>query len=162
MTRAAARPAAPLRKIVSGGQTGADRAALDFALRHGLEHGGWCPAGRKAEDGPIDVRYALTEAGGGYATRTRWNVRDSDGTLVLNVGELAGGTLLTTEQARRQGRPLKVVQLDAGISEELVRDVRTWLVDHEIQVLNVAGPRESQRVGIYGIALALLERLGLG
>lgn len=87
------------------------------------------------------------------------NVRDSDGTLVLNLGELAGGTLLTTEEARRQGRPLKVVQLDAGVSEELVRDVRAWLVEHGIEVLNVAGPRESQRVGIYGLALDFLGRL---
>lgn len=151
-----------IRLIVSGGQTGADRAALDFAIAHGLEHGGWCPAGRQAEDGPIDERYALTEVDGGYALRTRLNVRDSDGTLVLNLGELAAGTLLTAEEARRQGRPLKVVQLDEGISEELVRDVRAWLVEHEIQVLNVAGPRESQRPGIYGLTFALLERWKLG
>ncbi|MEW6766011.1 MAG: putative molybdenum carrier protein [Pseudomonadota bacterium] len=152
---------AAIRKIVSGGQTGADRAALDFAIAHGIEHGGWCPAGRKAEDGPIDARYALTETEGGYARRTRLNVRDSDGTLVLNLGELADGTLSTVNHARRMKRPCLVAQLDAGLSEGLLQNIWRWLSENAIEVLNVAGPRESKRPGIYGLTFACLERLGL-
>lgn len=150
-----------IRKIVSGGQTGADRAALDFAMTHGIEHGGWCPAGRKAEDGPIDARYALTETEGGYARRTRLNVRDSDGTLVFNLGELSDGTLSTVNHARRLRKPVLLVPLDERISEEVARDIQAWLAEHAIAVLNVAGPRESKRPGIYRLTLACLEGLGL-
>ena len=82
--------------IVSGGQTGADRAALDFAIAHGIEHGGWCPLGRRAEDGPLDAKYRLVETEReGYRARTVRNVRDSDATLILNLGDLEGGSLET-------------------------------------------------------------------
>ena len=92
---------AMLRKIISGGQSGVDRAALDAALAAGLELGGWCPKGRRAEDGPIADRYPLNETDcESYATRTRWNVRDSDATLILCDAEPAGGTALTIECCR--------------------------------------------------------------
>jgi predicted Rossmann fold nucleotide-binding protein DprA/Smf involved in DNA uptake len=93
-------------KLVSGGQTGADRAALDFAIAHEIPHGGWCPAGRLAEDGPIASRYHLTETPGhDYAQRTEWNVRDSDGTVVFSIeAALKGGTKETIDFARKHGK----------------------------------------------------------
>src|SRR6266498_3663785 len=94
-----------LVRIVSGGQTGADRAALDWALAHGVPHGGWCPRGRKAEDGTIARLYLLTETpADSYAPRTEWNVRDSDGTAILSLSQtLTGGSRKTAELARQYG-----------------------------------------------------------
>lgn len=150
-----------ISKIVSGGQTGADRAALDWAIAHGIPHGGWCPPGREAEDGAIDARYQLTEAlAGGYRHRTRLNVEDSDGTLILNLGELEGGTLETRCFAEQLKKPFHVVQLDSGVSQGLTFIALEWLRAHRIRVLNVAGPRESKRPGIYAAASAFLEALG--
>jgi hypothetical protein len=119
------------QRIVTGGQSGVDRAALEVALRLGLPCGGWCPAGRRAEDGPIPARFPLREAlSPDYEQRTEWNVWDSDGTLVLNRGELAGGTLYTVRIAERIGRPLRVVDLDR-LADPLERagalaEVRQW------------------------------------
>jgi hypothetical protein len=145
------------RHIVSGGQTGADRAALDFAIAQGYTHGGWAPRGRQAEDGPIPLKYQLTAlATGGYRHRTHRNVAGSDGTLILNLGDLAGGSLLTQAFARRMGKPLLVVPLDVGVTRETVVGVLAWLREHKIQTLNVAGPRESQRPGIYWLTGELL------
>ena len=151
----------PLRfcqHIVSGGQTGADRAALDFAIRCGYTHGGWAPQGRQAEDGTIPLKYQLTElVDGGYRQRTRKNVADSDGTLIVNAGGLEGGTLTTLEFAQQLGKPHFIVQVDAGVTAEVIASVLAWLRDKAIQTLNVAGPRESQRPGIYHQTIALLE-----
>ena len=147
-----------LRKVVSGGQSGVDRAALDAARELGIPSGGWCPKGRRAEDGRIPRRYRLVETpSGNYIQRTEWNVRDSDGTLIVNRGRLDGGTLLTAELARgRYRKPLLVVQLGRRIRAERFR---AWRARHRVRVLNVAGPRESKRPGIYRAAKALLERL---
>jgi hypothetical protein len=145
-------------RILSGGQTGVDRAALDWALAHGIEHGGWCPRGRRAEDGPIDARYRLHEtASADYAVRTRRNVAEADATLVLNRGPLAGGTLHTIRHAKRIGRPCLVVALDAPDLDAEVRRTREWWQALQAGSLNVAGPRESGRPGIHGDALAFLE-----
>ena len=133
-----------LLKIVSGGQTGADRAALDCAMDRGIPHGGWCPKGRMAEDGVIDARYTLQELEGGYKQRTRQNVIDSDGTLILNLGELEGGSLNTLLFAERFGKPCCVVQLDAVEVKTSLNQVREWIRHNHIRVLNVAGPRESK------------------
>jgi hypothetical protein len=97
----------PLEKIISGGQTGADRASLDFALAHGVSHSGWCPRGRRAEDGTLERHYALRETPDtNYSQRTEWNVRDSDGTLIFTVAcELSGGSALTQELAEAHGKP---------------------------------------------------------
>jgi hypothetical protein len=144
-------------RIVSGGQTGVDRAALDAALASGLACGGWCPRGRKAEDGPIDPAYPLRETPSeDYAQRTEWNVRDSDGTLVLVRGRPSGGTAFTIDVARKLERPLLVVDLrdDPGPAA-----ARGWIESEGVAVLNVAGPRESQQPGIGAEARAFLERL---
>lgn len=151
----------PLARIVSGGQTGVDRAALDVALERGVPCGGWCPKGRLAEDGPIAARYPLAETPSTrYAQRTRWNVRDSDATLIVAAGELGGGTAYTAAVAAELGRPCLVVPPDPG---EVPR-IAAWLAANAVAVLNVAGPRESGSPGIHaaarGLLAALLDALG--
>lgn len=133
-------------KIVSGGQTGADRAALDAAMELGLAVGGWCPAGRRAEDGPIPSRYPLKETPAPEnAQRTSWNVRDSTATLILSRRDLAGGTAFTHREAQRLQKPMMVIDPD----QFSPASVRSWIDEHEIDSLNVAGPRESEQPGIY-------------
>lgn len=144
-------------RIVSGGQTGVDRAALELALERGLACGGWCPRGRRAEDGAIDARFPLRETPSPeYAERTEWNVRDSDATLVLTRGTPKGGTALTVELARALGRPHRIVDLAA---DPQAAGVRAWLAEHGVRVLNVAGPRESHEPGIGALARRFLERV---
>lgn len=150
---------AVVEKVISGGQTGADRAALDAAMAADIPVGGRCPRGRRAEDGGIPGRYPLVETGSRrYEVRTRINVRAADGTLVLNLGELSGGTLLTVTYAQRRHRPCLLVQLDAP-DRPSPEDVLCWIGDSGIRVLNVAGPRESKAPGIYPLAYAYLRRL---
>jgi hypothetical protein len=133
-----------------------DRAALDVALALGISHGGWCPAGRAAEDGPVPERYRLSETpSADPAQRTAWNVRDSDATLVLSGPGASGGTARTLEAAREYDRPLLVVPPDVAH----VRDARAWLREIAPEVLNVAGPRESEAPGIHGRSVAFLEAL---
>jgi hypothetical protein len=135
----------PLR-IVSGGQTGVDRGALDAAVALGIECGGWCPRGRLAEDGRIPRRYPLVECEtSDYPVRTERNILDSDATLILCRGPLSGGTKLTRDLARRRGKPCLVVDLAYPTDAQRVRD---WLVDFQVETLNVAGPRESLSAGI--------------
>jgi hypothetical protein len=135
-----------ISKIISGGQTGVDRGALEAALRLHIPHGGWCPRGRLAEDGWIPDRYDLQELDSSdYAARTEKNVVESDATLIFCRGSLSGGTLLTYRLSDRHGRPCKVVDLSESLD---VRDVRGWLEEHQVGTLNVAGPRESQNPGI--------------
>jgi hypothetical protein len=149
----------PLRltKLISGGQTGVDRAALDVALELGLLCGGYCPKGRRAEDGPLAARYPLQEtASRDYAQRTEWNVRESDGTLVLTRGPADRGTALTLALAQRLGRPSLTVDLYAPREPSVARE---WIERKRILVLNVAGPRESRCPGIYAAAVGLLREL---
>jgi hypothetical protein len=130
-----------VRKIVSGGQTGIDRAALDAAIFLDIDHGGWCPAGRLAEDGTIPAVYQLVETESrDYAERTERNVVDSDGTLILYWRKLSGGSLFTERMAQKHRRPCLTVDLAADLDLE---SARAWLSAHQIEVLNVAGPRAS-------------------
>ena len=146
-----------LLRIVSGGQTGVDRAALEAACALSFPHGGWCPRGRLAEDGPIPERFQLSETESPlYHIRTERNVADSDGTLILHRGKLKGGTLLTRRLAKAHGRPLLLVDLDIESTPDRAAG---WIHDHHILVLNVAGPRESTNPGIQAAALAWM--LGL-
>lgn len=144
--------------IQSGGQTGVDRAALDFAIAHGYMHAGWAPSGRCAEDGSIPLRYQLQELPeGGYRQRNRLNVQDSDATLILNMGELTGGTLATRSFAQEMDKPHLLLQLDERSLQESATRLQTWMRQHFIQTLNVAGPRESKCPGIYSLALQFLN-----
>jgi hypothetical protein len=136
-----------IEKIISGGQTGADRAALDAALELGIPCGGWCPKGRRAEDGPIDVRYPLKEThSASYRIRTEKNVRGSDGTLIFAWGKPKGGTALTIRFAQRYKKPYLVVDLSEGADPETAQE---WLESNEIKILNIAGLREGECPGIY-------------
>jgi hypothetical protein len=135
-----------VRCIVSGGQTGVDRGALDAAIDLGFEHGGWCPRGRFAEDGRIPKRYRLRQTESAeYRVRTEQNVIDSDGTLILYRDRLFGGTELTRRFALKHQKPYCVV--DLGQKSDITT-VRQWIADHSIEILNVAGPRESSSPGI--------------
>ncbi len=148
-----------LIKIVSGGQTGADRAALDWAIARGLGHGGWCPKGRKAEDGTIPRQYRLTEApSDSYVQRTECNVRDSDGTVILSLSEtLTGGSRKTAELARQYGRPWLHLSR-AGNAEDSGERLRRFVQEHGIRVLNVAGPRASTEPNIGGFVTRTLDQ----
>lgn len=146
-----------LVRIISGGQTGVDRAALDVAMARGLACGGWVPRGRRAEDGCLPLRYPMRESRrNSYGERTRLNVRDADGTLILTRGRPIGGTALTAVLAQRLGKPYLLVDLENAPNPATINQ---WIHERGIRVLNVAGPRESTCPGIYGQAAALLDML---
>jgi hypothetical protein len=143
-------------KIISGGQTGADRAALDWALTHGVECGGWCPKSRKAEDGPIDPKYPLKEtSSASYIQRTEWNVRDSDGTVLFSIEPtLTGGSKKTVEFASRHRRPcLHLCARDEAAAEKL----KAFTEEHRVKILNVAGPRVSKEPDVAEFVMRTLE-----
>jgi Circularly permutated YpsA SLOG family len=143
-------------KIVSGGQTGADRAALDWALSHNLECGGWCPKGRKAEDGPLDAKYPLKETpSAAYLQRTEWDVRDSGATVLFSVNPvLTGGSKRTVEFAQKHGKPcMHLCFGDDAAPEKL----RAFVEDHRVKVLNVAGPRTSKEPGVGDFVMRTLQ-----
>lgn len=146
--------------IISGGQTGVDRAALDAALQVGLPVDGWCPRGRLAEDGPLPVHYPLRETpSANYAQRTEWNVRDSDGTLILSYGRLLGGTALTLRLADQLGRPsLKINLAEPAQRQGAAQRIVSWIEEHSLSRLNIAGPRGSTDPTLYGLAKRLLLR----
>jgi hypothetical protein len=145
-------------KIVSGGQTGVDRAALDFAIRHGFEHGGCCPRGRLAEDGVIPTIYHLRETDSAeYEERTEQNVLDADATLIVTrETELSGGTAFTKTCAEQHGRPLLVVCERDGLSPGAAALLK-FLKHNKVRTLNVAGPRKSQAPGLGKFVGQLLE-----
>ncbi|WP_236953326.1 putative molybdenum carrier protein [Immundisolibacter cernigliae] len=141
--------------MISGGQTGVDRAALDVALELGLPCGGWCPAGRRAEDGPIDARYPLAQTDTiDYAERTRRNVAEADATLVLCHGGLGGGTLLTVEAACALDKPCLVIDLRRPWQP---LEVQRWLQACAVTSVNLAGPRETGAPGIHALASDFLR-----
>ena len=148
-----------VEKIVSGGQTGADRAALDVALELGLATGGWIPRGRRAEDGTIPERYdGLVETDSdAYALRTERNVRDSDATVVFAFGPPTGGSALTARLARSLGKPLLTLDLERCASEAGAVRVRAWLAETRPRILNVAGPRASEETRISGATARILR-----
>lgn len=144
--------------IVSGGQTGVDRAALDWACRHNIAHGGWCPKGRLASDGPLSLHYHLRETEStGYRQRTKLNVQDSEATLIFNIGELDGGTLQTVRFAQTLQKPYRVFQLDQSNMEGIARDITEWLAQEKFIMINVAGPREEKRPGIYALVSSVFD-----
>jgi Circularly permutated YpsA SLOG family len=143
--------------IISGGQTGADRAALDWALKHGIPHGGWCPKGRLAEDGPIATAYLLQETPSAeYAQRTEWNVRDSDGTVIFSTAKvLSGGSKTTAELARHYLKPcLHLVDKPGRRNADALR---RFVEEQGIKRLNVAGPRASNEPQVRDFVMRTLE-----
>ena len=155
-----------LQKIISGGQTGADRAGLDFAIETGLEHGGYVSRGRKAEDGRIDDRYNLVELStSSYPARTRRNIKESDGTVIFSLERLlSGGPKLTWGHANKVGKPVlhiydtrkKRISNPDSLRLE-VQALTDFLRSNKIEVLNVAGPRESKEPGVYEWTLTMLR-----
>ncbi|HUA68653.1 MAG TPA: putative molybdenum carrier protein [Candidatus Saccharimonadales bacterium] len=145
-------------KIVSGGQTGVDRAALDFAIQHDMKHGGWCPRGRLAEDGVISAIYQLRETDSAeYAERTEKNVLNSNATLIVaRAKELSGGTAFTKELAAQHGRPVIVIYEPDGAAKGAIV-LSKFLRQNNVRTLNVAGPRESQTPGLGKFVAELLE-----
>jgi hypothetical protein len=139
-------PLSPEMMIVSGGQSGADKAALDWAIAKEVAHGGWCPKGRKSEDGPIDARYILTETPtANYLQRTEWNVRDSDATLIFTMSDkLEGGSLRTSKFADQHGRPW--MHFRPGVDPKFIA---RFLAQHKVRLLNIAGTRGSSAPEIY-------------
>lgn len=147
----------PKLKLISGGQSGTDRATLDFALENNFPCGGWCPLGRKAEDGTIPGHYPLKETKtSGYTERTLLNVKDSDGTLMILFGEMDEGTRLTLKFAQEHGKP--VFLINDSKPADAIR-FRNWMTENNIRILNVAGPRESSTKGMYAFALQTLKYL---
>jgi hypothetical protein len=147
-----------IKKIISGGQTGADRAALDFAIENDISHGGWVPKGRLAEDGVIPDRYDLVETESpDYNVRTEMNVMDSDGTLIMSHGRLTGGSALTKAFAGKHKRPCLHIDLENAVEFEAAVEISAWISRHHIETLNVAGSRASKDPGIYGATFNILE-----
>lgn len=152
-----------LEKIVSGGQTGVDRGALDGALDAGFCCGGWCPKGRIAEDGPIPPLYAMAEmASAGYEERTLKNVLDSDGTAILYNGVLEGGTRLTKDYCDAHGKPCETVDASRVAPEAAAAAFAAFIERHRIATLNIAGPRASKWAGAHAYARETLRHLLCG
>jgi hypothetical protein len=145
-------------KIISGGQTGVDRAALDIALKHGIESGGWCPTGRFDEFGRIPDRYPVKELeGGGFSERTLQNVKDSDGTVIVYLGKLSGGTEQTVRFCVEQGRPHALIDAANVSGEKAAHLIADFVLENKIDALNVAGPRQSEWPEGYDYAYRALD-----
>lgn len=146
------------RQIISGGQTGVDRGALEAAIECGIGHGGCCPAGRLAEDGVIPAKYRLRELDSPhYPVRTAQNVQDADATLILYRGRISGGTRLTRRICHDCDSPCLVVKLDRP--DKATETIRRWLAETRPEVLNVAGPRESNSPGLQDATCRLLVQV---
>lgn len=147
-----------LERIVSGGQTGADQAALDVAIELGIPHGGWVPKGRKTECGPLPAKYLLKEMPTeSYPKRTEQNVMDSDGTLIISHGELSEGSDYTRMMAAKHGKPWIHVDADKQSMDVAVEMIRTWISGNDIETLNVAGPPASKDPIIYATTKTMLK-----
>lgn len=139
-----------LKKIISGGQTGADRAGLDTAIAKGIPHGGWIPKGRKTEDGLLPDKYNLSEmTSTSYPKRTEKNILDSDGTLIISHGKITGGSSLTRKLAKQHEKPWIHLNMNDLSIKEAAEQLSRWIKGHDIQTLNVAGSRQSKDPDIY-------------
>ncbi len=149
-----------IRKIISGGQTGADRAALDVAIKLDIPHGGWVPKGRLTEEGPLPDKYNLTEMpSNSYVLRTEQNVIDSNGTLIISHGRLSEGSDYTRKMAIKHRRPWLHIDLNHTPAFKAANQIRSWLDEHAIEILNVAGPRASKDDQIYPAVFKLIESI---
>ena len=147
-----------IKRIVSGGQTGVDRAALDVAIKLGIAHGGWIPRGRLTESGALPQKYQLKETSSSqYSVRTEKNVVDTDGTLIMTHGPLIGGTEYTRKMAVKHSRPWLHMDLDRTAAFHAATTINNWIQQKKIEILNVAGPRASEDPAIYQDTLNILE-----
>jgi hypothetical protein len=145
-------------KIISGGQTGADRAALDFAIKYNIPYGGWLPKGRKTEEGTLPDTYHLQEMpSGDYSKRTKQNILDSDGTLIVSHGFLTGGSALTQFLAEKHEKPCLHINLNLLSMQEAAWIIHKWIQRHKLKVLNIAGPMAGKDSKIYEATMNLLE-----
>jgi len=147
-----------LKKIISGGQTGADRAALDVAIELGIAHGGAIPKGRRAEDGVLDKKYLLVEMETiSYPKRTEKNVMDADGTVIFSHGSLRGGSMLTANLAVKYKKPLLCLDVTKQSLDKAKTAVSRFLEREKIVILNVAGPRASGDPEIYKTVCEIMK-----
>ena len=150
-----------LKKIISGSQTGVNRAALDVAIEKGIPCGGWCPNGRQAEDGVLNKKYPLEESKStDDRIATELNIGESDGTLILTWGRPTGGTALSQIVAKRRFKHLFVVDIKKTYDDaKAAKEILKWIESCNIEVLNIVGPRESRCPGIYNDARSIIEKL---
>ena len=148
-----------IQKIISGAQTGADRAGIDAAIESGIDYGGWVPKGRKAEDGTVPAKYTKLHemTKGGYPKRTEQNVLDSDGTVIFGYGKLTTGSVLTLKLAKQHKKPYLHIDLD--LVKDPVPAIKAWIVEWDIKVLNVAGRSESKAPGIYDVVKYIIKQV---
>ncbi|MEA3415952.1 MAG: putative molybdenum carrier protein [Thermodesulfobacteriota bacterium] len=147
-----------IKKIISGGQTGADQAALDAAIKYNFPYGGWIPKGRKTEDGILPDKYKLKEMpADSYEKRTEQNVIDSDGTVIISHGKLTGGSKLTQELAEKYDRACFHADMNETSAFIAVSKINSWIIENEIEVLNIAGPRASNDPEIYEDTRRIIE-----
>ena len=147
-----------IKKVISGGQTGADQAALDAAIEMGIPHGGWVPLGRLTEKGRLSRRYKMQEINAiDYDQRTELNIMDSDGTLLFSQGELRGGSALTKKLARKHLKPCLHIDIHSISEYKAVEIIKSWLEVRNIETLNVAGPRASESPVIYDTVLNIMK-----
>ena len=147
-------------RILSGGQTGVNRAALDVAIELGIPCGGWCPRGRRAEDGPIDPKYPLRETKSQeYQFQTEANVIEAEGTLILTMGKLTEGAAFAAQVALKYRKPHLIVDLNKKVKPNVVLN---WAAAHKIRAVNIAGPKESKKPGIYEKAKQFLQTVLVG
>ena len=148
-----------LKKIISGGQTGADRAGLDVAIEKGIPHGGWIPKGRKTEDGTLPNKYNLSEmTSTSYPKRTEKNILDSDGTLIISHGKITGGSSLTIKLSKQHEKPWIHLDMNDISTKEASKQLTRWIKGHQIQILNVAGPRATKDPTIHTKASEVLKK----
>ncbi len=148
-----------IQKIISGAQTGADRAGIDAAIESGIEYGGWVPKGRKAEDGTVPEKYTKLQemTKGGYPERTEQNVIDSDGTVIFGYGKLTTGSALTRKLAKQHKKPFLHIDLD--IVKNSVPVIKDWIIDWDIKVLNVAGRKASKAPEISDVVKGIIKQV---
>ncbi len=146
-----------IKKIISGGQTGADIAGVDAAIESNISYGGWLPKGRKAENGIVPEKYSAFQVmtRGGYPMRTEQNVKDSDGTVIFTFGKLSGGSSLTKKYAVKNKKPW--VHIDLTAKTDPTEKLKNWLLDWDIQILNVAGKSASKAQNVYGLVKSIIQ-----